>query len=176
MNQKMLGIIPLIAAMMFVAVFAVGDNQVAAANAQDTQTANVIVQESIGIDVSPDATMTATAAGGAVTSNSYTISNAGNSRIDAFISSGSAFTSLTSGDDIPVDAAGDTNYFITIGTTNTNIPSDIAQKASIITNLPTHYQSASGSSVSATQTLNVPAGIEQGTYTNTLTYSAVTHL
>lgn len=174
MNQKIIGIIPLLAAMMFVAVFAAGDNQAVAATVQDTQTATVTVSESIGISVNPDATMSATAAGGNVGSNSYTISNTGNSRIDAFISSGSEFTCLTSGDTIPVAAAGDNKYFITIGSTNTNIPSDIDQKAEIITNLPTHYQSASGSSVSAAQTLNVPAGIEQGVYTNTLTYTAIT--
>ena len=172
MNQKIIGIIPLIAAMMLVAVFAVGDNQVSAATTTASQSATVTVPESIGLTVSPDATMAATGTGISVTSNSYNIANGGNSRIDVSISSGAAFTSTTSTDTIPVAATGDTNYVIKIGSTTTNIPGAAANAVKIIDNLKTQKQVGS---VSATQTLAIPAGLEQGTYTNTLTYTAVTH-
>ena len=172
MNQKIVGIIPLMVAMMFVAVFAAGDNSAAAADTA-TQNAKLTVVQNIGITVSPDATMTATSTGGNVQSNSYVINNSGNSRIDVSIKSGAAFNCLTSHDTIPVTAAGSTGYYITINSKNTNIPS--GSPSWIIYNLPTYYQSPNGCNVSATQTLNVPAGIEQGIYTNTLTYTAITN-
>ncbi len=172
MNQKMVGIIPLIAAMMFVAVFAVGDNSVTAATTTASQTATVTVPESIGLTVSPGATMTATGTGVSVTSNSYNIANGGNSRIDVSVYSGSVFTCPTSVDTIPIVATGSSDYTITIGSTTTNIPGASINKANIITNMATQKQ---GGTASATQTLAIPTGLEQGTYTNTLTYTAITH-
>lgn len=50
MNQKIVGIIPLMAAMLFVAVFAVGGNSVAAATTDtQTQTASVYISDVIAI-------------------------------------------------------------------------------------------------------------------------------
>ena len=172
MNQKIVGIIPLMVAMLFVAGFAVGDNSVAAATTTASQTATVTVPESIGLNVNPGATMTATGTGVSVTSNSYNIANGGNSRIDVSVYSGSAFTCPTSVDTIPIVAAGSSDYTITIGSTTTNIPGASANKATIITNMATLKQ---GGTASATQTLAIPTGLEQGTYTNTLTYTAITH-
>lgn len=173
MNQKLVGIIPLIAAVMFVAVFAVGDNQASAATTTDTQTATVTVPESIGINVNTSAVMAATGTGVSVTSNSYNISNAGNSRIDVSVYSGPSFGCLTSSDKIDIAAAGNGNYYITISGTNTNIPGASANKATIITNMGTKKQ---GGYALATQTLAIPDGLEQGTYTNSLTYTAITHV
>lgn len=168
MNQKIVGIIPLIAAMMFVAVFAVGDNQVAAAT--DSQTATVTVNQNIALtvgdttfgDLDPGAT-------GASSSN-FDIANTGNVKSDVYVKSdASAFTSTAPvTDTIGIDEA---NYKI-VGQSG-DVAISAAAAAKVYDDLAT---ARTGTNVFTThQLIDIPAGAEDGDYSISLTYTAVKH-
>jgi hypothetical protein len=166
MNQKILGIVPLIVAMLFVAAFAVGDNSVSAANTAG-QTATVNVNQNIAITVSTDVTMTG-ADGTTLTSNSYIVNNTGNVQVFIYArANNAAFSSGTTGDTIPILG----NYQIkNQGGTYTGLTT--ADQKITTTKLDTLNHG--NNYLTLDQKLAVPSGVESATYTNGLTYTAMT--
>lgn len=166
MNQKMVGIIPLIAAMMFVAVFAVGDNQAAAASAGN-QTVTVTVNPNIAITVPSTLTMAAND-GTTAQSATYTVSNVGNVQVFIYANAtNSAFTSATSVDTIPITGYQIKNQGGTYAT--------LTQTAQKITTTKLNTLNHGTNTLTIDQKLAIPAGTEAATdYTNTVTYTAMT--
>ena len=166
MNQKIVGIIPLIAAMMFVAVFAVGDNPAAAASS-GTQTVTVTVNPNIAMTVPSTLTMAAND-GTTAQSSSYIVNNTGNVQIYVYVSAANAaFTSASSIDTIPI-----TGYQIkNQGGTYTTL----TQTAQKITTTKLNTLKHGTNILTIDQKLDIPTGTEAANdYTNTLTYTAMT--
>lgn len=162
MNQKIVGIIPLIAAMMFVAVFAVGDNQVAAAS----QTVTVSVNKNIAITV-PDVSMTGDD-GTTIESDPYGVTNVGNVQVNIWVASNqAAFTSGTTSDTIPIASSA---YKIK---NQAGSYVDLTQTLQKITTTKLNTKNHGNNVLSTSQQLVIPAGTEAATYTNTITYSAM---
>jgi hypothetical protein len=166
MNQKIVGIIPLIAAMMFVAVFAVGDNSVAAAST-GAQTVTVTVNPNIAITVPSTLTMAA-ADGATAQSSSYIVNNTGNVQVYVYVSAANAaFTSASSVDTIPI-----TGYQIkNQGGSYTTITQTLQKITTTKLNTLNHGTNT----LTIDQKLAIPTGTEAATdYTNTVTYTAMT--
>ncbi|MDI6645319.1 MAG: hypothetical protein QME14_09710 [Methanobacteriaceae archaeon] len=172
MKQKILGIIPLMVVMLFVAFLAVGDNQTYANPVN--QQVTVTVPQAIAISVETPISFGSVPAGTnyAVTPE-YWISNNGNVKIDVYVKAGSTeFTSPTATDTIAID----TNYYIKnynsgnfqqVTTTDQMIYNNM-NKASQGSGTPTVWNGAQ-------QRLNVPAYTEDGAYSITMIYSATKH-
>lgn len=172
MNQKIVGVIPLIVALLFVAAFAVGDNQAVAANPEN-QVVTVTVPEAISIAVQTPISFGTVSAGtsNALTPN-YWIENRGNVKIDLYAkANAAAFTSATATDTIAISG----NYFIKdhddnfiqFLTTSQKIYDDM-NKASQGSGTPETWNTAQ-------QRLTIPAYTEDGAYSIGVTYTAVKH-
>ncbi len=168
MNQKIVGIIPLMVAMMFVAVFAVGDNQAAAAIGPDSadQTVTVNVQNNIALSVDPTSVTMENTAGTNPTAGEKAYSGAGE---------GDDNIGLTNDGNVPIkvsvksvsDAAPFTTAAFTVKTSSGDVGIDTTGSAIIVSHL------LKGDTANTHLTLDIPATLDPGVYSNTLTYTAV---
>ncbi|QHN06031.1 hypothetical protein FZP57_02420 [Methanothermobacter sp. THM-1] len=168
MKEKLMGIIPLIVALMFVVGIGTFNGPSYAATA--TQTVTVTVPEAISIQV-PDVNFGSVAAGSTGTSPSFTINNTGNVKIDLYVrADASAFTSPTATDTIGIENfsifSNVTGSYLTFLTSSQKIY-DNMNKAQQGTGNPATW--------STTLRLTVPSFTEDGVYTITNTYTAVKH-
>lgn len=170
MNQKILGIIPLMVALLFVAAIAVGDNPATAANPEN-QVVTVTVPQAISIAVETPVTFGDVSAGTTGTLT-YWVANVGNVKIDLSARANqTSFQSTTATDVIDING----NYFIQqhgggnlqVSTTNVLIYNNM-NKASQGSGIATNWTNAG-------QSLNVPSFTEDGTYSIGMIYSAVKH-
>jgi hypothetical protein len=173
MNQKIVGIIPLIAAMMFVAVFAVGDNPAAAANTA-SQTASVNVPDVISIEV-PTSVSNSWSSVDAKTdlylldgANPNWVKSLSNGHIDVAISSTGTIGAAGTSDTL-------TNFGFYASTTKTTF--DGSNQAAI-TDWKVAQNGVDG--VDNVQELplsvDVPSFTSNGNYQTTVTYTASRHL
>lgn len=171
MNQKILGIMPLMVVMLFVVFIAVGDNQTYANPVN--QTVTVTVNQAIAIEVETPVTF------GAVdfsTTNTldYWVANVGNVKIDLFArANDTAFRSATATDDIAISG----NYFIQRnGAGFFQVPTDPGSVL-IYDNMNKANQGSGAPNnwTDAQQQLTIPAYTEDGTYSIRMIYSATKH-
>lgn len=177
MNQKIVGIIPLIVAMMFVAVFAVGDNQVAAASGptSQSQTVTVNVKDNIALSVTPSAiTMKNSAgtdpmagdtsySGAGASDNNIIVTNVGNVPITVSVNSGSATFS----------DGGSNTFTPTAFTINSQSGSSVNIGTALSTIATAMQKNGATSTFNTHLTLGIPADANSATYTNSLSYTAV---
>jgi len=169
MNQKIVGIIPLIAAMMFVAVFAVGDNQVAAVD----QVATVTVNNNIGLTVDNTNIAYSGNDGSYAVSDSYNLINSGNVPIDVYAKLNNA--KFTGGvDPTDIDTTTDPTTFqiqgqsgmIDVGYVTSGSGAILTDEGKLTTNYHADY------TLPTQQQLKIPDGTQPGTYQNTIIYTA----
>ncbi|MCG2829003.1 hypothetical protein [Methanothermobacter sp. K4] len=168
MREKIMGVIPLIVALMFVVALGAYSSPSYAATA--TQTVTVTVPEAIAIQVS-DVNFGSINAGNTGTSPDFTINNTGNVKIDLYVkANAAAFTSLTATDTIPITGfkifSNVTGSYLTFTQSSQKIY-DNMNKAAQGTGTPTQWTTR--------MQLNVPSFTEDGVYTITNTYTAVKH-
>jgi hypothetical protein len=164
MNQKILGVIPLLVALMFAVSFVATDNPVAAADTA-SQTATVTVNENIAITVPTAATMSGND-GDTVTSNSYDVNNVGNVQVHIYVKANApAFTSGGSIDTIPI-----TGYQIKNQAGSYVTLTETLQK---ITTTKLNTLKHGSNVLNTDQKLAIPTGTEAANYANSLTYTAM---
>jgi hypothetical protein len=191
MNQKILGVVSLVVALLFIAVFAAGDNAAAAGSSSAGQTVTVTVQgnnqngtsngthnnarRDIALKVIPTAiTMTTDGhtdpLGGATAysgtgpgNNNIIVRNAGSVTINVLVRSASTQFS-----------DGNSNVFTpTLFTINSQGGSSVnilTTNTGIATNMP---KSGSDSHFSTYLTLGIPFYVHAGNYQNPVTYTAI---
>ncbi|MDI9618768.1 hypothetical protein [Methanothermobacter sp.] len=167
MREKIMGVIPLIVALMF--VVALGAYSSPSYAAQATQTVTVTVPQAIAIEVD-NVDNWVVAAGATNTSENFTVKNRGNVKIDLYIKANSAAFTSTSGatDTIPI-----TEFYIFSKDAN-NYQNIVQTYQKIYTNMNKAAQGSGTPTIwSTTLKLTVPAYTEDGTYTITNTYAAV---
>ena len=169
MNQKIVGIIPLIAAMMFVAVFAVGDNPAAAADTA-SQTASVNVPDVISIEVPTTVSASWTTVGAGTDlhlldgTNQNWVRSLSNGRIDVDISSTATIGATGTTDTLK-------NFGFYASATKTNFDGD--NQAAITDWKVT--QSSSDNTKTLALSVDVPSYTSNGNYQTTVTYTASRH-
>ncbi len=165
MNQKIVGVIPLMVAMLFVAVFALGDNTVAADNPVQ-QTANLTVAQviSISTDSNVDLGTTSGTAAQTLNSPSYHVNNDGNVKINLYIHANDSNGFTQAGGNQTIPLAG---YTIDDNSAN---PVNIGTGYSLIYG---NMAKGPNSFLDTKQHLIVPAFTEAGPYSISLTYTAV---
>ena len=169
MNQKIVGIIPLIAAMMFVAVFAVGDNPAAAASTA-TQTATVTVNQNIALSVDTQDLTYSGNDGAYATSDEYTLSNDGNVKINVYAK---LENENFAGSD-PIATSGSNIFQIENDASAwTDIHTATSGAGTILTSAKLDTAKHGSNTLGTMQRLMIPTGTEAGSYTNTITYTAV---
>jgi len=168
MRERLMGLIPLMVALVFVVAIGAYTSPSYAATA--SQTVTVTVPEAISIVV-PNVDFGSIAAGSEGTSPAFTVSNTGNVKIDLYVKAdASAFTSTNATDTIPITGF---NIFSNVTGNYQNITTsslkiyDNMNKASQGAGTPTTW--------TTTLRLFVPPFTEDGTYTITNTYTAVKH-
>lgn len=175
MKQKILGIVPLMVAMLLVAAFAVGDNPVVANNT--TQTASINIADIIALEnpslvnnswASTDSASLnfLNAAGGqnAVTSKS-------NGRIDVYIKSNTGSTIPHTNSSYSNDTLNTFQYRNNETGTFVNFATTFA-KAINNWKIPQGTGPA-GATISIPLRVNIPTYTDDGTYNSTVTYAAV---
>ncbi len=167
MKEKLMGIIPLVVALMFVVGIGAFNGPSYAATA--SQNVTVTVPEAISIQV-PDVDFGIINAG-ATGTKGFTISNTGNVKIDLYVRADAlAFTSPTATDTIGIG-----NFSIFSNVTGEDLTfSTNSQK---IYNNMNKAQQGSGTPTTWTTSLKltVPPFTEDGVYTITNIYTAVKH-
>lgn len=171
MNHKIVDVLPLMVAMLLVAFLAVGDNPAtAAAPISADQSVTVTVNPNIAISTPSSITLPATNAGQTAQSSTYDVSNVGNVPVYIYVKANSA-SFAGDNDTIPIDP----NYQIRIqdGSTFTTLTTSLQQITT--TKLKTANQAGStgADKLTTLQKLAIPSGTEAATYTNSLTYSAL---
>ncbi|MCQ8905589.1 MAG: hypothetical protein NQU45_07760 [Methanothermobacter sp.] len=168
MREKLMGIIPLIVALVFVVAIGAYSSPSYAATA--SQTVTVTVPEAISIVV-PDVNFGNITAGTEGTSPAFTVSNTGNVKIDLYVKADAgSFTSPNATDTIPI-----TGFKIFSNVTGSYAPF-LTSFQKIYDNMDKAAQgSGAPTTWSTTLKLSVPAFTEDGTYTITNTYAAVKH-
>ena len=160
------------AAMIVVAAYAAGDNQVTANPVN--QQVNVTVREAIAISVQTPVSFGSVSAGATnVLSPNYMINNTGNVKIDLYAkTNATVFTSSTANDTIPILGNyfiknNNTGSFLQVSTGSVKIYDDMI-KASPGAGTPHVWNTAQ-------QRLSIPGFTEDGTYSIGLIYTAVKH-
>ncbi|MDI9615641.1 hypothetical protein [Methanothermobacter sp.] len=169
MREKIMGVIPLIVALMFVVALGAYSSPSYAATA--TQTVTVTVPEAISIVV-PNVNFGVVDAGTTGTSPDFTIQNTGNVKIDLYVNAtDSALRSATATDIIGVG-----NLTINSNFANGYVQIPYASPIKIYDNM---NKAAQGSGTPTTWTTNmklvVPSFTEDGAYSINLLYTAVKH-
>jgi len=162
MKQKILGIIPLMVVMLFVAFLAVGDYQASAADTAN-QVVTVTVNPNIAITTATDITMSAND-GATATSTNYDVTNVGNVKVHIYVRADNA--NFAGSDPIPISGYRILNQAgspVTLTTVN-----------QVLTTTKLDTQKHGNNILTTSQALDIPTGTEAGDYTNSLTYVAST--